>query len=188
MKSSPLAVLLALQLILLPSAAMAHAGHDVSGGFAHPFTGLDHLLAMVAVGVLAARSPARRVWLYPAVFVAAMAAGGGLGLAGVWPAGLEAVVAASVVVIGLLLAAGPRIGAVPTAVLLGLAGLAHGLAHGAEAPAGADRLLYMGGFLAATLVLHAGGALIGRAARPGVAVATGGAITMVGAALLAGVA
>src|SRR4051794_30405490 len=94
-------------LVLLPGAALAHPGHSDSGfahGFVHPLGGLDHVLAMVAVGLYAALLGARALWLVPTAFVSAMALGGALGVAGFPLPYAETGIAASVVVLGLAVA------------------------------------------------------------------------------------
>jgi urease accessory protein len=138
----------------------SHAG--AAQGFAHPFSGLDHILAMVAVGLWAAQIGRRALWVLPLAFPLAMAAGGLLGLSGVALPGIETGIAASVALLGLLiaLAAKPQL---PTAIgLVALFALFHGHAHGAELPAAASPLLYGLGFVTATAVLHLIGLGIGQ--------------------------
>ncbi|MFZ4518682.1 MAG: HupE/UreJ family protein [Microthrixaceae bacterium] len=136
-------------------AAGAHTGGDLAGltaGVLHPFLGPDHLLAMVAVGILAA--VIGRGLSVPAAFVGAMVLGGALGLAGLpLPAG-ETAVAMSVVALGAAVAAGVALGAGWALGLVAVAGFVHGHAHGVEAPAAAHPLVYVGGFVAATVALH----------------------------------
>jgi len=136
-------------------AAQAHPGHDevmgLAGGFAHPFSGWDHLLAMLAVGYWAAQLRAPR--LLAAAFLGAMALGA---LAGGWTGpipGIEQAVAASVLVAGLLVALKVRMPAMAGAALAGVFALLHGAAHGAEMPATAGALAYGLGFVAATALL-----------------------------------
>jgi urease accessory protein len=154
-------------LLASSSAAFAHPGHGDTAGFAHgfmhPLGGLDHVLAMVAVGLLAAHLGGRALWLVPSAFMAAMAAAGALGMAGVAIPYAEAGIMLSIVVLGLV--AILRIG-MPVSVAMALAGffaIFHGYAHGAEMPAGASGLTYAAGFLAATALLHAAGIAIGLA-------------------------
>ncbi|MGY6502609.1 MAG: HupE/UreJ family protein [Acidimicrobiales bacterium] len=132
-------------------------------GFLHPLLGLDHLAAMVAVGVVAALALRRLpVWSVPASFVGGMIAGGAVGFAGIEVAGVEAIIAGSVLVLGLIVAAAVR---APLGAWLlpavAIAGAAHGNAHGLEAPTAAAPLLYVVGFVLATVLLHAAGAAIG---------------------------
>jgi urease accessory protein len=145
-------------LALLPSAAMAHTGVGDVGGFAHgfwhPITGLDHVLAMVLIGVLAWQLGGRALWLVPATFVLVMAVGGALGIAGMTLPLVELGIALSVVVLGAAVALGMR---APVAVAMGVAGLFaifHGHAHGAEMPGDASGLAYGVGFMIATALLH----------------------------------
>jgi len=150
----------------LPGAAQAHPGHGATSlmeGLAHPF-GLDHLLAMVAVGVWSVSAlPQGKAWMGPATFLAALVASAALGASGVTVPYLEHAIALSVVLFGLMLIVANR--ATPVALGLGLIAAAsslHGLAHGAETPetgfAG-----YAAGFMLTTAVLHIGGVGIGLA-------------------------
>lgn len=152
----------ALSLLLAAGAAGAHPGHaeGLAAGLAHPFSGLDHLLAMAAVGLWAARAlPAGRRWQGPAAFLAAMLAAALAAPAGLALPGLEVAVAASVVLCGVLVAGGAALGAGPGLALVALAAVAHGLAHGAEGPV-AGWGTYATGFLAATAALHGAGLLL----------------------------
>ncbi len=174
--------------------ALAHTGHgDTHGfihGFMHPVGGLDHVLAMVAVGLFAARLGGRAQWAVPAAFVALMAAGGALGMNGVSVPHVETGIALSVVVFGLVLAAGV---APPLGLAAGLAGffaIFHGHAHGAELPAGASGAAYAAGFLIATATLHVAGVALGVGAARLASVRTirigGAAMAAAGVGLLAG--
>lgn len=152
---------LAAGFVLAPSAAFAHAGHDAAGGFAHgfmhPVGGLDHVLAMVMVGLLAARIGGRAVFAVPASFVAMMIAGGFIGMSGLaLPMG-EAGIAASVLVLGALLAFAVAPSVAAAMALTGFFALFHGFAHGAEMPAAASAISYAAGFVGATALLHACG-------------------------------
>lgn len=168
MTTRPLAALLAASLLALTAgAAEAHTGvGDPSGflhGFLHPIGGLDHILAMVMVGVFAAQLGGRAVWLVPASFVAVMALGGALGLAGIPVPFVELGIGLSVVVLGTAVALRLR-AAVPVAMtLVGFFAVFHGYAHGAEMPESAGGLAYATGFIAATTLLHAAGAGLGLA-------------------------
>ena len=146
-----------------PLSALAHPGHDLAGataGFAHPFLGLDHLLAMVAVGLWAGRIGGAARWQLPAVFLGAMTVGAGLGLTGAHLPGLETGIAASVLALGLLAAASLRLPAALRPVLVAAFALLHGLAHGAELPAGTGAVTYVLAFLTATALLHGIGLLL----------------------------
>lgn len=161
--SAPIAALAA-----LTAPAAAHPGHETVSGFAsgflHPLMGADHVLAMVAVGLLAALLGGRALWLVPASFVGAMLLGGALAMTGAALPLVEFVIVASVVVLGIAVASGRRM---PTTVAMTLAaGFAvfHGHAHGAEMPAAASALSYGVGFVSATALLHGLGLVSGVAA------------------------
>lgn len=150
---------------LAPAAAFAHPGHgDQSGfihGFLHPITGLDHILAMVTVGILAYQIGGRALWLVPTTFLAVMAAGGLLGGAGVSFYFVEPGIAASVVVLGAIVALALK---PPVAVAMGLVALFavfHGYAHGVEAPLDGSAGAYGAGLMVATALLHAMGIAFG---------------------------
>jgi urease accessory protein len=176
-----------------PAAAHTAAG-PVSGlttGFVHPIGGLDHVLAMIAVGVLAVQLGGRALWSVPLAFVAMMIVGGMLGMASAAVPFVEYGIAGSVVLLGAVIAFGRRL---PIGLATGLAGLFavfHGHAHGTEMAAGASAVEYAIGFLAATILLHVAGIALGVAARrmtadvTGLAVrAGGGAIATAGIALV----
>ena len=156
-------VLAAASLMLAPAAAFAHAGgpsghiHGFAAGFAHPLGGLDHVLAMVAVGLLAAEIGGRALWTVPAAFLGMMALGGALGMAGMSAPALETAIALSVVVLGLAASLRIPLGGAAAATLVGFFAVFHGVAHGAEAGQGVSGLSYAGGFLLATALLHACG-------------------------------
>jgi urease accessory protein len=157
--------LVLLMLALGGTAAEAHTGvGHASGfahGFAHPLGGLDHVLAMLMVGVLAAQLGGMVVWALPASFVAAMALAGVAGFAGVTLPFFEIGIAASVVALGVLVACRLR-AAVPLAMgLAAFFAIFHGYAHGAEIPENASGLAYGFGFVAATTLLHGAGVMIG---------------------------
>lgn len=135
-----------------------------AAGFMHPLTGLDHLLAMFSVGVLSARIGGRAIWTVPAAFVAVMLIGGILGIAGVALPASELGVAASVVVLGALLALGGRVPLTLAITAAGIFGLYHGFAHGREMPRVSAPALYALGFLVSTAGLHVMGALTGELA------------------------
>jgi len=154
--------------LVLPALAHAHPGHDghdftwdFSGGFAHPLSGWDHLLAMIAVGLWAAQLGGRARWPVPAAFVGVMALGAALGQAGVTFPGVEQGIAASILALGLLIAAAVRLPVTAGMALVGAFAIFHGLAHGAEMPAAAGGFSYGAGFVAATVLLHAAGVGLG---------------------------
>jgi urease accessory protein len=186
---------LAASAFVFPALAHAHPGHegheltwDFGAGFAHPLSGLDHLLAMVAVGLWAAQLGGRARWLVPAAFVGVMALGGALGSTGLTVPGVEQGIAASVLVLGLLVAAAAR---PPVAAGMALAGgfaVFHGVAHGAEMPASAGGLGYGAGFVLATALLHAAGVnlgLLGGKISPRATRLAGWGVAAAGAVLLA---
>ncbi|MDO4641233.1 MAG: HupE/UreJ family protein [Neisseria sp.] len=144
--------------------AFAHPGHegDASGfvhGFLHPISGLDHILAMLAVGLWAASFSGKARWLIPASFVGVMSVGFLIGANGGEIPMTEQGIAASVLVIGLAAAWAQRIPASIAAVVVGLFALFHGVAHGAEMHGNAG--LYAIGFILSTAALHAAGFFAG---------------------------
>ncbi len=155
-----------LGLFLCPLAAHAHtAGMVMNGwhnGFSHPLLGWDHLLAMVAVGMWAAQSRGRAVWLLPVVFVAVMTLGGLAGAAGVSVPGAEAMILLSVVVFAVLVVRKPRLRAGVGVLIVGFFAFFHGFAHGQEMPASASLLSFGLGFTLATLMLHGAGIVAAR--------------------------
>jgi urease accessory protein len=155
-------------LALAAGAAQAHTGIGDTGGlahgFAHPLGGLDHVLAMVAVGVLAAQLGGRALWLVPLSFIVMMIVGGVLGMAGIGLPLVEIVIGFSVVAFGVAIAAGYHLPATAAMTLAGFFALFHGYAHGAEMPASLSGLDYAAGFVLATALLHAAGIAIGIAA------------------------
>lgn len=177
-------------LALVAGSASAHTGDHAAAGFAsglaHPFFGLDHLFAMFAVGLWAAQQGGRARWTIPLAFVAAMGLGGGLAWAGGALPGVEATIAASVLVLGLLVAT-RRAWALPAGVaLVGAFALFHGFAHGTEMPQAASPLGYTLGFVLGTVVLHGAGmaaSLFGRQAvrLAGAAIAAAGFAFVLGA-------
>jgi urease accessory protein len=185
--------------LIFPGFAQAHTGagtmHDALHGLLHPLTGLDHILAMVSVGLLAAQRGGRALWLLPLCFVTMMAAGGVLGVAGVALPGAESIIGISVIALGALILSGSRIHTGLAVALIGTFAVFHGQAHGVEMPATAAAGVYGLGFIAATALLHGSGiglylALTRGIAAPSAAVAsaTGAAIVLAGATRLFGVA
>lgn len=150
--------------LLAATAASAHVGGATTGGFAagfvHPFLGWDHVAAMVAIGAWAWQQGGRAAWLVPATFVSVMTAGAALGQLGIGLPFAEHAVAASVVVLALLVAAAVRVPLVTAMLATATFALAHGHAHGSEMPAGVAAAPYVAGFVAATLALHAVGVLL----------------------------
>lgn len=168
-----------------------HAGHEFVDGWMHPLVGLDHLLAMVAVGLLAARMGGRALWLMPTTFLASMLAGGVLASLGVPLPGVEYLIMTSVLVLGLLIAATNVIPLAVGAALVALFAAFHGHAHAAEMVDGGAFGPYAAGFLLATALLHvigiAGGVALARWIDVRALRLTGGAITAASALLILGV-
>lgn len=164
----------AVALVSVAAPALAHPGHDAdgfAGGFAHPFGGFDHLMAMLAVGLWAVQyagrpsaTQPRALWLLPASFVLAMAAGFGLGIAGVTLPGVEAGIALSVLMLGLIVAFAVRPPLPAAMAVTALFALFHGHAHATEM-GDAPMLAYAGGMLLATAVLHGIGLSVARLAQ-----------------------
>ena len=157
---------LALMILLSPAAALAHPIHAEGSGFlaglAHPLMGLDHLLAMLAVGLWASMVGGRARWLFPAGFVLAMVLGGVVGTGGAALPIVEPAILASVIVLGAATALALRVPLALSIMLLAAFGLAHGHAHGVEGPVGLD-MGYMLGFALATAALHGAGLAVGQA-------------------------
>jgi urease accessory protein len=195
--------LAAAALAALPLVAAAHVGadggvaHGHDTGFAqgcmHPFTGLDHLAAMVAVGLwsaLAARDARDLPWA-PIGFAAMLAAGALLGMAGIAVPAVEPMISASLLVIGLLLAARLRLPGPAAAALVGAFAVFHGVAHGVELSGDLGAVAAVTGMVAATALLHAAGLAAGWALRgrgAWLARIAGGAVAVLGLGLLAQVA
>jgi len=187
-------VLVFLSAALIAGAAQAHSGEGATNGFLagvlHPLTGFDHLLAMVAVGIWGATLGKPLLWELPIAFPMLMVVGGVLGIAGVPLPYIESGIAASVVVLGLAIAAAWR---APKAVALAIAsvfGVFHGYAHGAELPNAASPAAYVAGFVLCTGALHLAGIGIGTLQRlskgPQALRLSGGLIAAAGVWIFAG--
>jgi urease accessory protein len=157
-------------LSLFAGTASAHTGDHTTvtgfaGGLAHPLTGLDHLLAMIAIGLWAAQQGGRALWAVPAAFVGAMLSGGMLASSGIALPHVETAIALSVLVLGLLIATRRQWAVTAGMALAAGFALFHGYAHGLEMPLAASPAQYGLGFVLATLVLHGlgvAGSLLGR--------------------------
>ncbi len=153
--------------IALLAPVLAHANTGVGStsgilnGVAHPLTGLDHICAMLAVGLWAAQRGGRAIWLVPLTFVLVMAFGGALGMAGVSMPFVEKGIVISVLALGVLVAAAVRLPLVASAAIVGLFALFHGHSHGTEMIPSSSGLAYGVGFVLATAALHALGISIG---------------------------
>jgi urease accessory protein len=138
--------------------ALAHTGHDhavsFAAGFAHPGTGVDHMLAMVAVGLWAGLNGGRALWAWPAAFVGVMVVGGALGILGVPLPMVEPGILASVIVLGVLVLTALQLPIAIGTALVALFALLHGHAHGSELPIEAAAASYASGFAMATALLH----------------------------------
>jgi urease accessory protein len=190
--------LLAVAVTLVPTIASAHVGvgdtHGFVHGFSHPLSGIDHILAMVAVGLFASHLGGRALWLVPLTFVSVMAMAGVAGMAGAGLPFVESGIGMSVVVLGLAIAfqLNP-----PTLVAIGLVGffaIFHGYAHGAEMPESASGLAYGVGFVCATALLHSIGiglgltiGYVGQIYSRRIVQIGGGAMAIAGIAILSGV-
>jgi urease accessory protein len=179
---------------LIPTAALAHPGsgyvYGFSNGFAHPLGGVDHVLAMIMVGVLAWQLGGRAIWLLPATFLSLMTIGGILGMTGEALRWTDVAIAASVIAFGTVVALGARTPIAIAAAMVGLFAIFHGHAHGGEMPGGASGLGYASGFVLATALLHAAGIglgfLIGRMSGARLAFRlSGGLVALAGAGILA---
>lgn len=181
---------LAGSLISLP--ALAHTGSAVSheslfSGLLHPVTGIDHLLAMLAIGIWAAQQQGTLRIRIPAVFTLMLLAGFASALAGLGLPMIEGAIASSVLVLGLLIACAARLSSLAALSLSALFALFHGYAHGAESAA-ASAVLFAVGFLGSSLLLQVSGAFAARTVKaqlPVLVKVTGLAIAATGASLLA---
>ena len=153
---------------LLAAPAHAHMaeGAGTLGGLLHPLTGPDHLLAMILVGIYTVQSRTRPALLLPACFLFLLAIGGWWGISLSGAPVVETGIAISVLVLGLAVAFAIPAARAAALVAVGCFALFHGVAHGAEMPAGANPLTYFIGFVAATALLHAAGIAIASLAQP----------------------
>ena len=151
---------------LLVTPALAHTGVGATSGFSagvmHPLTGLDHLIAMVAVGLLAGFSGGRALWLWPTSFVSLMLFGAYLGASGIDLPARETLIVVSILVLGAIMIGVARLPVILGAAVIGLIAVFHGHAHGAEMAPGVNGLEYAAGFAAATAALHGCGITIAR--------------------------
>jgi urease accessory protein len=157
--------LLSLVLAAWATPALAHVERGQAAGLlsglSHPVSGLDHVLAMLAVGLWGAQFGSPALWLLPVAFPMTMAVGGVLGLVGLPLPGVEVGIAVSGIVLGAMVLSEARPPLPVALVLVGLFALFHGHAHGTELPAGQSGLTYSIGFVAATGCLHGVGIAIG---------------------------
>lgn len=180
--------------VLAATPALAHTGAGatagLAAGLAHPLVGLDHLLAMVAVGLWAGLVGGRAVWAWPAAFVSVMVAGALAAMAGLPGPGAELAIALSVFVLGAAVALRLPAGLALGAALCGAFAFFHGHAHGAELPQGGGAAAYVAGFVIATAALHAAGVALAlglsRLTLPWLPRVAGGAVAVAGVVLLVG--
>ncbi|MEO5915179.1 MAG: HupE/UreJ family protein [Luteolibacter sp.] len=156
---------LLLFLVVLPSTASAHSeAGNVGGflsGFKHPLTGLDHIVAMVAVGLWGAFLGGRAMWTLPVVFPVVMALGGALGVLGVPLPGVEYGIALSGIILGLMVSFAAKPALWVAAVIVGVFAIFHGHAHGAEMPKSSNAMTFAIGFVISTGLLHLCGIAFG---------------------------
>jgi urease accessory protein len=179
--------LTAFTLIIAPSMSFAHTGLQASNSFyhgiLHPFSGLDHLFAMIAVGLWAAQLGGKAKWLVPLTFVSVMLLGGLLGASKLGFAFIELGILLSICALGYLIASATRLSLAVCALLVGVFALFHGYAHGAEMPVNAFGLSYTLGFILSTFVLHFAGLLTAKWLRPETLRWTGAGIALIGGGL-----
>jgi len=189
--------IIALLLSLLSQVVLAHDGSNVPiGGFLvgliHPVLGNDHLLAMLSVGILSAQIGGKAIWTVPATFVGVMAVGGVLGFTDLNLTFTEIGIAASLIILGLLIAAERRLPILIAMIGVGFFAVFHGYAHGTEMPEAAQPVLYALGFLTGTIVIHVAGVIIGDISRHYKKGATilrfgGGFIALIGVLFVTGI-
>ncbi len=153
-------------MLLASAGAFAHDGSALPygsfvSGMTHPVLGLDHMLAMVSVGIVSAQIGGRAIWTVPATFVLIMAFGGFLGWVDIGLTAIEAGIAFSVLALGSAIAADKKVPIVAVFSAVGVFAIFHGYAHGAEMPEVARPLIYALGFMTGTALLHISGVLIG---------------------------
>lgn len=180
----------ALVTLTCPAVAFAHqdasAAAGLVSGLHHPVSGLDHILAMVCVGLWGAQLGAPAVWVLPVAFPMMMAVGGFMGLIGIPLPGVEVGIALSAIVLGAMVVGKVRPPLWAASILVGIFAIFHGHAHGTELPEGASGLLYSLGFVISTGLLHAAGIGLGLVHRwePGkVAIRVAGAVIIAGGVL-----
>ena len=173
MRNKLLNTLILIAATALSTSASAHLGtdsgthHTLVDGLLHPLTGLDHLAAMLAVGLWSALSAtsARRIWLAPVAFAGMLLVGALLGLNGLALPAVEPMIAASLLVMGLLVATRAKLPLAVTAGVVGVFAVFHGIAHGTELAGGGNGFAPLLGMLGATIALHLAGVGLGLALR-----------------------
>jgi urease accessory protein len=148
-----------------PSSVLAHVESGQATGFAtglqHPWSGLDHVLAMIAVGLWGAQLGSPAIWVLPVIFPMVMSMGAMMGLLGIPLPGIEIGIAVSAIILGIMVVGEIRPKLIIAAVLVGFFAIFHGHAHGTELPEGQSGLLYSMGFVIATGCLHGVGISLG---------------------------
>lgn len=190
-------IILTIFLSLIPGVVHAHDGSSVPfGGFlsglVHPVLGYDHFLAMLSVGILSAQIGGRAIWTVPATFVGVMAVGGTLGLVDIGLTSTELGIAASLVLLGMIIAAERSLPVRLAMLGVGFFAIFHGYAHGTEMPTTAEPALYAFGFLTGTALIHIAGVVIGDIAKHYergkiILRVGGGAIAIMGVLLILGI-
>jgi len=183
-----------LLLDVFATATHAHAGNGLAGGFSsgllHPVLGLDHVVAMVAVGLWGAFLGNPAIWILPVVFPLVMTIGGALGIIGVPLPAVETGIALSAIGLGLMVALAVRPPIAVAALIVGVFAIFHGYAHGAELPSSASPLAFSLGFVISTGLLHLAGIALGMRTRwplgTGLVRASGGVIALVGVGFITG--
>ncbi len=145
----------------IPASAADGTVSSFMMGFMHPVLGFDHLLAMLAVGLLSVQIGGRAIWTVPAAFVLFLAIGGLLGMAGIALPEVEGVISLSVLLLGLAIAAESKMPTAIAMVFVGFFAIFHGHAHGAEVPRMAEPWKYVAGFVGASATLHLTGVATG---------------------------
>lgn len=151
--------------LLTPATVLAHNPQGVAGGFTsgflHPLSGIDHVLAMIAVGIWGAQLGAPCIWVLPVAFPLVMSIGGALGVRGVFLPGVETGIAVSALLLGFMIFREVKPPIYLAALVVGFFALFHGYAHGTELPHAANPLAYGAGFVIATGLLHMSGVAVG---------------------------
>jgi len=169
--SQRISIFWAITYFFTSSPAFAHTGGGETlgslAGLAHPFSGFDHLVAMVAVGLWAAQLGGRATWMVPLSFVSVMAVSATLAMFITPIAFIDGGITLSILVLGLLIAAAVRLPILVSSIIVGMFALFHGFAHGSEMPVSSDALIYTAGFITSTVLLHLVGVGIAIASRNG---------------------
>lgn len=145
-------------ILLFPGLASAHTGMlQASGmlqGFIHPFSGIDHLLAMLAIGIWAVQLGGEKIWLLPLTFIGVMAASSLLGMTGFSSQWLELGILSSCVLLAVFISRSTRFSTPISVLVVAAFALFHGISHGGEMAVELDGFSYMAGFICATALLH----------------------------------